>query len=324
VLNHPRGNIFQTPEIFELFKKTGNYEPLLFSTMGENDELTGILLAVIQKEHPGMLGYFSSRTVVWGGPIIKSSNSETEKLIIGILLKELYKAVHLRTIYIQIRNLFDMSCYIDEFQKNGYRFDEHLNYIVETGKREETEKKVSKSKKRQIKKSLKSGAKIIEPSYIKQIEEFYHILKNLYKRKIKRPLPDWSFFKAFYELSRKNKVGKYFLIEYDKKIVGGIMCPIYKNTTIYEWYVCGLDGIYNGVYPSVLASWAPIDYALKKGLKCFDFMGAGKSDQYYGVREFKSKFGGRLVKFGRFERINNKTLFIIGKFGLKILKALKK
>ncbi|MCK5059499.1 MAG: peptidoglycan bridge formation glycyltransferase FemA/FemB family protein, partial [Candidatus Aminicenantes bacterium] len=83
------------------------------------------------------------------------------------------------------------------------------------------------------------------------------------------------------------------------------------------------DGQYNGIYPSVLATWAAIDYALKKGLRYFDFMGAGKPDQDYGVREFKSKFGGRLVNYGRFERINNKPLYLLGKLGLKVLGALR-
>jgi lipid II:glycine glycyltransferase (peptidoglycan interpeptide bridge formation enzyme) len=125
-------------------------------------------------------------------------------------------------------------------------------------------------------------------------------------------------------MSKNEKMGKYFLIEYKKKIIGGIMCPITMGKAIYELYVCGLDGKYKDVYPSALATWAPIDYGLKNRLEYFDFMGAGKPDQNYGVREFKSKFGGTLVKYGRFERINNKPLYIAGKLGLKMLGVLKK
>lgn len=124
-------------------------------------------------------------------------------------------------------------------------------------------------------------------------------------------------------MSRNEKIGKYFLVEYNKEIIGGIMCPITPDKAIYEWYVCGLDGQHNGIYPSVLATWAPIDYALKKGLKYFDFMGAGKPDQNYGVREFKSKFGGESVNFGRFERINNRFLYKLGKIGIKLRSIIK-
>ena len=125
-------------------------------------------------------------------------------------------------------------------------------------------------------------------------------------------------------MSQDDKIGKYLLVEYSNDIIGGIVCSITREKAIYELYVCGLDGKYKDVYPSVLATWAAIDYALKYGLEYFDFMGAGKPDRDYGVREFKSKFGGKLVKYGRFERINNKPLYIVGKLGLKILGALKR
>jgi len=324
VLNHPHGNIFQTPEMFELFKRTDNYEPLFFVVLDETGKVKGSLLGVIQKESPGIMGYFSSRTLVWGGPLVDPSDDETEAAVLGMLLDELVRQAGSRSIYIQSRNLFDMSRYSDKFKENGFRYHEHLNYIVETGVRDETEKKISKSKIRQVRKSLKTGAKITEPCNIKQVEEFYNILKDLYKTKVKRPLPDWSFFRSFHQMSRDGKIGKYFLIEYKKEIIGGIMCPITREKTIYECYVCGLDGKHEGVYPSVLATWASIEYALNNGLKYFDFMGAGKPDRDYGVREFKAKFGGKVVEYGRFERINNKSLFVLGKLGLKILGALKK
>ena len=53
-------------------------------------------------------------------------------------------------------------------------------------------------------------------------------------------------------------------------------------------------------------------------------MGAGTPDSDYGVREFKSKFGGELVEYGRYVKINKPLLFSIGKFGLKVLGVLKK
>ncbi len=326
IFNHPQGNFFQTPKVFELFIGTANYEPLFFVVLDENEKIKGILLAVIQKESPGIMGYFSSRTLVWGGPLIYSSDDETEGAVLGILLDELVREVGSRSIYIQVRNLFDMSRYCDEFQKKGFTYNKHLNYIVETRNREETEKKISKPKMRQIRKSFKSGAKVIEPGNIEQVKAFYNILKSLYKNRVRRPLPHWSFFKTFYELSKSNRAGKYFLIEYNDSIIGGIMCPITTGKTIYEWYIAGMDSEFKhqGIYPSVLATWAPIDYALDNGLKYFDFMGAGKPGQDSGVKEFKARFGGKIVEYGRFERINNKPLFILGKLALKILGALRK
>ena len=52
-------------------------------------------------------------------------------------------------------------------------------------------------------------------------------------------------------------------------------------------------------------------------------MGAGKPDEGYGVREFKSKFGGELVELGRFLSINNPILYSIGKKVIEIIKKKK-
>jgi len=53
-------------------------------------------------------------------------------------------------------------------------------------------------------------------------------------------------------------------------------------------------------------------------------MGVGIPEREYGVREFKMRFGGKTVNFGRFARINNKTVYTISEIGFNILTLLKK
>ncbi|UCH97725.1 MAG: hypothetical protein JSV88_12980, partial [Candidatus Aminicenantes bacterium] len=45
VLNHPRGNIFQTPEMFDVFDNTRNNDPVFFAVVDENQQVCGILLS---------------------------------------------------------------------------------------------------------------------------------------------------------------------------------------------------------------------------------------------------------------------------------------
>ena len=78
------------------------------------------------------------------------------------------------------------------------------------------------------------------------------------------------------------------------------------------------------IYPFGNMTWAAIKYAKDNAIDRFDFMGAGKPDEEYGVREFKSKFGGVLVEHGRFVAVNRLFLYRTGKFGLKIIKKLSK
>ena len=115
-------------------------------------------------------------------------------------------------------------------------------------------------------------------------------------------------------------VGKYLLVKHQGNVIGGMMCPILDGKAIYEWYVCGMDEKYREQYPSVMATYAAIEYAKRNNLPLFDFMGAGEPDIPYGVRDFKMEFGGELVEHGRFLCIRKPILYEIGKFGVRISK----
>ena len=76
VFDHPHGNIFQTPEMYEVYQSTKNYEPVFLAVVNSNDEISGTLLAVIQKEYSSVLGNFTARSIIHGGPLIKNDDSK--------------------------------------------------------------------------------------------------------------------------------------------------------------------------------------------------------------------------------------------------------
>lgn len=310
----PDTNIFQSALFFSFFTKLRNYQPVLLTALNDDEEIIGSLLAAVIKE-PGIKSYFSRRCIVFDGPVVKDNDAA----IVTFILENLKKSVARQVIYTEFRNLRNMNHFKEIFAGAGYNYKEHLNFRVQTTDLETAWKGVNNSKRRQINKSLKAGAEIIEAENREQVRRFYEILEDLYKTKIKKPLPGWDFFEFFYE---NENLGKYLLIRYNTEIIGGIMCPIY-NGIIYEWYIAGKDRIHKDIYPSVLATWAAIEYGANNGLKYFDFMGAGKPNDDYGVRDFKAKFGGELVEYGRFIRVNKPILYNIGKLGLKIMEKIK-
>ena len=311
VYHHPHGNFFQSSKAFQFFQSVDNYEPL-FIVARDGDEIAGSLLAVVIKESGGLKGYFSRRCIVWGGPLVHGDDPE----IWAGLVDALERLVSGRAIYTEFRNFKDLSAKKALFAEAGYQFNDHLNYIISIPSLDRARARLSKSKKRQINKSLKNGAEIVQAENIDQVRSFYGILETLYREKVKKPLPAFNFFSRFF---KDKTLGNFLLVQLKGRVIGGIMCPVYKDT-IYEWFVCGMDGEIKDVYPSVLATWAPLKYGADNGLAYFDFMGAGRPDQDYGVREFKSKFGGDLVNFGRFVRVNQKLNYQVGKLGLEILK----
>jgi hypothetical protein len=348
VASHPEGTVFQSPDMYELFSLTANMKPVAVGVQDKTTgSLAGILLGVVIREMKGPLGYFSSRTVVYGGPLVVTTSQGDRERVVELLLEELIRRVKNRSVFIQFRNFADLKEYRKVFFSFGFRHRDRLNLLVDTSGPEIVRKNMSPSRWRQIRKGLgqlgsgtvgqldsgtvgqwDSGenpfAEIISPENIGQVREFYDILLDLYRHKVKKPLPGWDFFEAFYHLSSEGKLGVIKLVKYRGRIIGGILSPVTPGKTIYEWYVCGLDQQYREAHPSVLATWAAIDHALQNGIPQFDFMGVGIPEREYGVREFKMRFGGKTVNFGRFARINNKTVYTISEIGFNILTLLKK
>lgn len=319
---HDKGTVFQAVEMHDLFLKTKKFNPLMISAY-DNNVLCGLLLGVFIHERNGWGKLLSSRFVIYGGPLLSGDNDKQKKTL-DHLLKELIRHTKRKALFIQFRNFFPQDKLMETYEKNGFRLIDRLNYIIPIDNKESVLNNISESRRRQIRKGLAGGTEIIEPASINQVREFYNILYKLYRYKIRKPLPDWSFFENFYQQSKAGKLGMIRLIQYNNTIIGGILAPVFLDKCIYEWYVCGLDQEYKEQYPSVLATWAGIKYAIENNIKSFDFMGVGKPDMAYGVRDFKARFGGELVNHGRITRVNNRFLYNIAELGYNVLATFKK
>lgn len=314
VKNHPRANSFQQGAFYEFYANTNEFKPFYCIARNKRSQkIIGGFLFVIQRKGKNFPDRFFKRSLIIGGPLIPENG---EKILDG-LLKVYSDFTKHKAIYSEIRNLHSWSHQIDVFLKNGFKYEAHLNYQISL-KNRDVVAAFSKSKRRQIRKAQQSGAKIVEKPDLHQIKEFYQILSNLYRQKINKPLPDWSFFESFYGNIVEKDLGKYLLVHFDGKIIGGIMLPFYDQSMVYEWYVAGMDREYKHAYPSVLATWAGIRFAMSNGFHAFDFMGAGVPSHSYGVREFKSKFGGQIMNYGRFTNSHFKLFHFFIKLFLKL------
>ena len=273
-------------------------------------------LAIISlQKSGGIKGFFSRRAIIYGGPVLKENNS----LSLLKILETIESRYARNAIYIEIRNLNDYKSYSELFLKKKWEYVPYLNIIVDCTDKEKLFQGLSNNRKRQIRKSIDSGVKIREALELDEVVQFYSILEKLYRGKVKKPLLPQQFFEESFKL----KFCKFLLVVFENRIIGGIMFPVLKDKCIYEFYVCGLDEEFKNQYPSVLATWAGMTYATNNGIKMFDFMGAGIRNMDYGVREFKERFGGETVEYGRYLKINNIFLYKAGRIYLKLLKNFK-
>jgi serine/alanine adding enzyme len=306
-------SFFQTPDFFRLINTVPGLSAMVFAV--EESDIKALCVVTLQKE-PGIKGFFSRRAIIYGGPVLYEANEAN----IDLLIKSVERRLKRKAIYIEIRNLNDYNAFNKIFLDNNWEYLSYQNFRVNCSAKEDPFDRFGNNRKRQIKKAIESGVLIREVTNLEEVNIFYGILSSLYKHKIGKPLLPRQFFEEFF----RNNIGKYLLVVYNEKIIGGIMCPILEGRSIYELFICGLDEDYKEQSPSVMATWAAIDYANKNQIPVFDFMGAGRKDQDYGVREFKSRFGGELVEYGRYIKINNGVLYKIGEQAIKFIKRSKK
>lgn len=337
------GTWFQTPEAFdfyasqpELFKPFGiGICNLKFETINAQSTLRAICVGYVTVEKDPVKQFLTRRAIIVGGPCFADDCiNEEVSLLLSTLRQQLSTGAN-APIYIESRNFNDYSRWKSAFAAAGFDYVPHLNFHVDTSSVEVVDANLGKSRKRDIRTTIREGVTVIEHPTDEQVCAYYKVLDNLYRTKVKTPLFPLSFFLAL----NKHKDGRLLLIEYQGRIIGGTVCVVFNRdkfeiinqksqittppSVVYEWFVCGEDGVYPHVYPSSYATYAGIKYAAEHGCARFDMMGAGKPDEAYGVRDFKAKFGGTEVEHGRFLCITKPLLYKIGVLGVTILKKLK-
>jgi serine/alanine adding enzyme len=311
------GNAFATPFQSYDFYSLVNSSPA-FSAEAAAAYDGGIIhaLAVVTLQRsPGLYAFFSRRAIIYGGPLADIGCPEALDLLLG----HITSALKGRVIYSETRNLSDYSCFKQIFNKNGWEYVPYLNFHLQTADNDTMIRAVSDSRLRQIKKARSAGVSWRKAASLDDVRAFYLILADLYKKKIRKPLMPWDFFRLFFE----RQSGVFLLVIYKDKVIGGIMCPVLENKAIYEFYICGLDEEYNEQHPSIIATWAAMEYAAENKIPVFDFMGAGKPGESYGVRDFKARFGGEIVEYGRFLKKMNPLLYRAGALAIHFRSAKK-
>lgn len=304
---------FQTPQAYDFYDGLSFFEAFAVA-IAEDECLKGVVVGYVQKDGGKLKQFFSRRAIVIGGPLLSDDITSDE---LALLLTALKSRLSKKAIFIETRNFNDYSQWCSGFEKCGFQYQPHYDVHVDTTSLDVINDHLGKSRKRDIRVSIRDGATIIMHPDLSQIQEYYGILKELYKTKVKTPLVPFKYFEDLLTLP----TSVFLLIEYNGRIVGGTVCVGLPGVALYEMYVCGEDGRYKNIFPSEIATFAGLKYAAENDYPKFDMMGAGyPNDGGYGVRDFKLKFGGVLYDFGRFVFVCDKLLYALGKLIVKIIK----
>lgn len=318
VSDHLYGNIFQTPEMGEVYGHTKNYDPIALAVVDDYERILALMQAVVIREMGGVLGSFSARSVVRGGPLF--ADSEVGRRAVLSLTDEYNNIVRKRSLYSEIRNIYDMSKSMALFEQMGYIYEDHLNYLIDLDRPEEKIwMSIHRSMRKNIKKSQKKGVVIRKATSKSQVKTFYGFLEDVY-RNAKIPFEDISHFEAIFDILVPRGMAAFHLAEHDGEYIGGRVTLIHKGV-LYAYSV-GVSNKYKRLYPNALLNWEIIRWGAENGCHTFDFGGAGKPGTYYGVREFKRQFGGELVNYGRCKKIHSPVKMKVAEMGFRVYRRL--
>lgn len=306
---------FQSSEAFRFFGSLGFMDPFVIG-VANGGELLGVTVGYIQADGGWFKQQLSRRAIIIGGPLVSENITDEQLSALLTTVKQL-PAVR-RCIYIESRNLNDYSRWRRIFEACGFSYVPHCNFHQDTTSMDAIKSKLSRTRKRHIHVGLRDGATIGEVTTDAEENEFYSILSKLYRHKVKKPIPPQVFFHKL----RSIPSARLLTVKHNGRVIGGMAYVELHGRVGYEWYVCGLDDTYKNLYPSELATYAGLQYAASSGCTRFDYMGAGKPNVHYGVRDFKALFGGVLVEHGRYLHVNKSLLYNLGKTAINTLEKI--
>lgn len=302
-------SVFHTPYFHQIFEGMANYKPFVIFAIDGEDKIVGMLNGFIQQMVPILPSCMSSRGVVMQSPLF------VNKDVLQSLISGYNRQFGHKVLYTEIRSHTSMSEYSSIMMNHKYKHEEHLNILVDLTQSEEVLwRQVHQKRRNEIRKAKKNGLEFRKLDNYELLSA-YNILKEVYTR-ARLPLMGVDFFYRCANYSNsKCKLVMYGTF-YNNELIGTMFTLQYKKT-IYDYYA-GSYAAYYHMNPNDLIPWEVFLDGKLNGFEVFDFGGAGNPKTPYGVRNYKMKFGGILVNYGRYKYTRYNLLYELFELSLKL------
>lgn len=313
VEEHPNGNIFHTPEMFQVFARVPDHRPELWAAI-KGDRILALMVPIRISLGGGWLRPLTTRSVAYGSILCAPEIDGHEALT--KLLKAYVQCVKGRPLFTELRNISDNSSLQPVLNGCGFVSEGHLNYLIHLDQSEQILwQNISKSVRKHIHHSQKRGVEIIDITERGQLLAGYKLIQQVFRR-IRVPLANFALFESALEILVPRGMLKILLARANAHYVSIRFELTYKET-IYDWYM-GTDRGFSSYYPEESLIWHILQWGKQHNYRIFDFGGAGKPDEKYGPREFKAKWGGVLVNYGRNTYTHAPLLLKLSKAGYQL------
>jgi CelD/BcsL family acetyltransferase involved in cellulose biosynthesis len=281
-----------------VLEATKGYKPLPLAAVTPGGEILAVLVAARVQTLPRVFGAVSARSIWYAEPLCHDDVDSIDALC-GLIVDH-DRAMHRRVLFTEVRPLHAAGPERVALERCGYEYLDYLNYVIDTTRpKDELWKRMSDSARKNIRKCERRGFQIRHVNTADSVEQFYDLLKLTYGR-AEVPLAHRSLFDAALNILRPPGMIEFIaLYEEEKPLAVSVILPF--NKQVFGWY--GGSVRIQGVTPVDYLTWHEIAWSCDHGIARYDFGGAGWPDKPYGVREYKARFGGDLVCYGRYRKI---------------------
>jgi serine/alanine adding enzyme len=306
----PHSTIFHTPEMYSVFQNTKNYKPLIYTLVIEN-EIAAMLNPVLVTLKSGLMKHLTTRAIHYGGPLYLENKEAIDSLF--MLIPHYLSDIKKHALFSEFRNLSDIASIQVRLEKTGWKQEPHINYWIHLERSlDDIWNDFHKSARRNIKLAEKKGVIFEEITDIRLIPKFYEILQRTFTRK-NISIPDHSLFEQVFKHLVPKGYARFELARANDHYFACFLSLLYRGV-IYLFYTAD-DFTMRNYYPTDGYIWHILKWGHQNGYHLFDFGWAGRRDQPYGVRQFKEKFGGPLIEYGRHIFIHKPLLLRLSKLG---------
>jgi lipid II:glycine glycyltransferase (peptidoglycan interpeptide bridge formation enzyme) len=305
--------------MFQVFARATGHRPTLWAALDSEGTPLALLLPVHLTLFGGWLRRLTSRAVAYGS--LLCAPGPQGQAALESLLQAYRQAVGGQILFTELRNLADLSDYQPILASQGFEYEEHLNYLIDLDLPvQEVMQNIGSRTRKNIRRGLRRGdVTIQEVSQREGIADCYALLAQTYTQ-ARVPLADRSLFEAAFDLLYPKGMVKFLLAQVEDAYAAVSVELLYKGV-IYGWYG-GMDREYSRYLPNELLIWHILSWGAENGYRTYDFGGAGKPNEDYGVRDFKAKFGGELVCFGRNTCVHAPRLLHLSRLGYGLYQRL--
>jgi len=315
---HPQGNIFHTPEMFQVFAQAKGFHPKLWAAVRGDGQIAALFLPV-QVTLNNLLRPLTTRSISYGSTLCLPSNEGHQAL--SLLLKTYIRENRATCLFTELRNVSSLENEQPLLQELGFTYEEHLNYLIDLRRSpEDILLSIGARTRKNIRHGLNKGEVTIqEATTAEQIGICYSLLSQTYQV-ARVPLADRSLFEAAFNLLHSKMMIR-FTLAYVGDAPAAVSVELPYKGVLYGWYG-GMDRAYSKHVPNELLMWQILKWGSENGYHLYDFGGAGKPDEEYGVRDFKAKFGGKLVCYGRNTYVHLPEVLWLSRHGYEVMRQL--